>query len=304
MSKEALLASLAEKTLAKKAIITELQRIHEIEKKIKARIVAGFLEVTDQKTGEKLTQPYIDAQIERLADELMADTTIKNPVLISLMDGALPFMGKLQAALTRRHYDYQYSSMQVSSYQGTKSSELTITSPSKILLGARDVVVVDDVCDTGQTAAALHRYLTNKGAASIHLMVLVDKVQLREGVGANPDFTGVTVSKDAFIAGMGMDYEGLLRSEEGIYVVDPSTLIDDDESTAFEYKKRLNEDLEGCIIAINALEQQLYALEEEESTAAVSPGHSRDALFGHRLSTTAMPQPPVPQTPPAAPSFQ
>lgn len=283
MKREELLARRDELRRTKTEIIAKLMEVHALESRLEDRIKAGFKPVLDE-TGHVLTEAYLEAQMERLASELMADARVKNPLLISVMDGALPFAGAIQKILAARGYHFQFATMQVSSYVGTSAGELTISSPPKIPVGARDVIIVDDVCDTGHTAAVLSELFMAQGAHSVQLMALVDKVQPRASASANPSFTGVRISKDAFIAGFGMDYEGLLRNVPGIAAVDLATLPIGEELASLKSKKHLNKELQACLTAIKVVESELLTCMEEAavSPVEVSPGLSRDGFFAAR----------------------
>ena len=246
----------------KDSILAKLEIIHTLEMEIEERIIQGLTPVYDE-TGEALTKNNIQQRIETLADKLMADSSLKNPLLISVMDGALTFTADLYNILAEKKYRFQPATIFVSSYEGTSSSTLTIKAPPKIQVGGRDIVIVDDVCDTGKTYMALRKLLLRQGANSVKLIALVDKAQPRESLDANPTYSGVTISKDTFIAGTGMDFDGLLRTVQGIWGVDLSTLPTREEKLILAEKTMLNEQLQQCI----ADEQQ------------VSPGHSSDALF-------------------------
>ena len=258
MKKEALLAKLANLIHSKKSILTKLSAIHALESKIEARIISGLKPVLDE-TGVTLSLAEITLRIKRLASELMDDHSVNAPILISVMDGALPFAATLQKELSTLNYNFQYATIQVSSYDGTESGVLSITSTLKMPVGGRDVIVVDDVCDTGKTYNALRLLLLHKlGANSVRLMALIDKKQPRDNLEANPTYSGFTVSKDAFVAGWGMDYDGLLRNYfKDIGAVDPSTLPSAEEKVLLKSKKPLNIQLQACSALELKLNEQL-----------------------------------------------
>jgi hypoxanthine phosphoribosyltransferase len=257
----------------KEEIIAKLKEIEALELRIQERMVKGLLPIADE-IGVSLTPEAIHAHISTLADALISDTTVENPVLISLMDGALPFASELHRALSAKRYPFQYTTMQVSSYSGMTSGALSIQSSSKIPVGARHVIVVDDVCDTGKTYEALRAQLLKSGASSVKLMALVDKVQARASAEANPTYSGFRISKDAFIVGMGMDFDGLLRNLSEIGVVDPTTLPTEEEKCVLAKKAELNIRLQVCIATETASATPL------PHTPAVPFGLSAHTLLG------------------------
>lgn len=257
----------------KEEIIAKLKEIEALELRIQERMVKGLLPIADE-GGVLLTPEAIHARISTLADALISDTTVENPVLISLMDGALPFASELHRDLSARKYPFQYATMQVSSYSGMTSGTLSIQSSSKIPVGARHVIVVDDVCDTGKTYEALRAHLLKSGASSVKLMALVDKVQERASEEANPTYSGFRISKDAFIVGMGMDFDGLLRNLSEIGVVDPATLPTEEEKRLLGTKHELNIRLQLCVAA------EMACTTAHPHTPAASFGSSPLILLG------------------------
>lgn len=176
------------------------------------------------------------------------------------MDGAHPFFAALYNELTKRHYRFQYSTMQTTSYEGMESGALRFTEPKGILTN-RLIIVVDDVCDTGKTADAIKKHFENiEYAKQVQLMVLVDKKQKRD---IDPDFVGFTVSKDAFIIGYGLDFDGLVRNTDCIKTMNKSMLPTKQESEFLEEEKQLS-------AQFKALHKQLKALREENNTASSS----------------------------------
>jgi hypoxanthine phosphoribosyltransferase len=241
----------------KNDLLAQLAGVHKFEGLLASRMISSMHPVIDINNKTLLTQENIKLRIKALAHELM-DSLKSPPILISVMDGALPFAAELQAELSALNCDFQYETIQVSSYIGTKSGKLSIHSALKIDVGGKDIIVVDDVCDTGKTYDALRLKLLALGALSIKLMVLVDKQQKRLNDESHPSFVGFTVSSDAFVAGWGMDYEGLLRNYvQNIGGVDPSTLPNPDEAKLLHSKKSLNHQLQDCIAYEKNLQRSL-----------------------------------------------
>ena len=232
----------------KEGILRELAEIQMLKQTIEKRIIAGFTpvyELSDTEQAKPLNKEHVQQRIHSLAEELIRDEAIHYPVLLSVMHGALPFTSSLQKVLTEQAFPFQFETIQVCSYSGTQSTgSVEINSHSKILLGGRDVIVVDDICDTGKTYNELKKLLLANGARSVELMALVDKIQPRESAGnVSPKYAGFTISPKAFIAGFGMDFDELLRNSEGINIVDLSTLPTDEEQVLLDKEAQLNEDL-------------------------------------------------------------
>ncbi len=294
MKKEELLQRIQEEeqkleTLnAQKAeILTKFASIHLLEPVVEERINQGLHPTVDLITGQPLTKENIRKRIEGLAEELIADQSMQYPVLVSVLNGALPFAQALHACLIDKKYQFQSDALQAGSYVGVNSGTLKINEMLKVIVVGRNVLLIDDVDDTGKTAEGIINFLKKLGAASVKLMVLVDKKQERvKGVGAHPDYAGFTVSKDAFIIGWGMDYDGLCRNfDDFIGGVSVDTLPQGQEKELLESKNQLNKDYQICVAAISHVESELLQLRAQlhqmlSAADAVSPGHSRDALFG------------------------
>jgi hypoxanthine phosphoribosyltransferase len=230
----------------KEIILAKLKEIHDLEKHIGKRIFEKSLPAKDADKTE-LSEETINKRIETLAESLINDYPNADPVLIGIMNGALPFASKLNIALEQRKYNFTYDTMQVSSYKGTQSTgTVTIAAEPKTLVGGKMVIFVDDVCDTGKTCEDLKKIFFSKGATHIIMMVLVDKVQQRND-NYVPEYAGFKLSKEDFIIGMGLDFDGGQRNLLSIRTVDPKSLPSDAEEAILEKKPFYNTELQYCI---------------------------------------------------------
>ncbi|BCA95836.1 hypothetical protein TUM19329_21970 [Legionella antarctica] len=254
----------------KEMILEQLEKIQDLKSKISKRVWSNAHSVREidedkfDKKGEALTQRVIKSRTESLAERLINEYPDTDPVLISLMDGALPFASLLHTALNERGFKFSYTTMQASSYENKMTSgELKINSMPKIRLGGRTVFVIDDVCDTGKTYLKIRQLLESFGAIKVSLVVLVDKVQQRIN-DYRPEYVGFEVPPDAFIVGMGLDYLGELRNESEIRGVVLSSLPTAEEEELLNSEATLNEQL----VKLIALEQ------------TAKPGSSNVTIFG------------------------
>lgn len=141
-------------------------------------------------------------------------------LLLCILKGSVVFMGDLMKAI-RRPVEIDF--MKVSSYGSGTVSSGTVN----ILLDLHrkdihdlDIVVVEDIIDSGKTMAYLSTYLKNKGANSIRVASLLDKPSRRE-VDFHADYVGREI-EDVFIVGYGMDYDEKYRSLPYIGVLKPA----------------------------------------------------------------------------------
>ncbi len=158
-------------------------------------------------------------RVAELGAQIAADYQGRDPVLVSVLKGALVFLADLMRAMdTPTSIDL----MEVSSYgAATESSgQVRILKDLSKPIEGRDVIVVEDIIDTGLTLNYLLRYLADKGPASIKIVCLLDKPARR--LAEIPiDYTGFTIP-DRFVIGYGLDYDERYRNLPYIGVLKPS----------------------------------------------------------------------------------
>lgn len=261
------------------ALLLELDELKQFESKIIERVWNESPDAVDLK-GIFLTQEHIKARVELLADQLIKDYPNANPVLVGLMDGATPFANLLCTALDKKKYPYNYTTMSVSSYGNELVSGSVVKTGNlpKVELINETVIVLDDVCDTGKTLKTIANQFLRLLPKTVKLMTLVDKVQERPE-GRNPDYVGFSLSKDAFIIGMGLDYRQGLRNKNSIKAANPKSLPTVEEDLLLKRKDEIIAELK-VKIALRA---------EKEKTKLTSPG--QNSIFA--LSLEIVPSPTV-----------
>ncbi len=163
-----------------------------------------------------------DAVANRVAElgaQIAADSAGRDPVLVSVLKGALVFLADLMRAMD---LPTSIDLMEVSSYgAATESSgQVRILKDLSKPIEGRDVIVVEDIIDTGLTLNYLLRYLADKGPASIKIVCLLDK-PARRLADIPIDYTGFTIP-DRFVIGYGLDYDERYRNLPYIGVLKPS----------------------------------------------------------------------------------
>lgn len=246
------------------AIKQELRNITHIENHLEKRITAT-LTMMETPTHGALNTETIDKRIQELAEDL-ALSGIENPLLIPILDGALPFFTTLYHYLKTNHptFRFQISTVSASSYIGDKSTgELTIHAAPKEPLGTRNIILIDDVLDTGNTLQTLADEFTKAhGADSITCMVLVDKQQERANFKIERVFIGFVVDKNAFLLGYGLDWNELFRNLPYIAKMGEQKPTAD-EKMHIGSKKQLNKLLCDNLAQIASLNIQLHALQQQ-----------------------------------------
>lgn len=156
-----------------------------------------------------VSKEEIDSICKSLGEKITSDYKDKDLVVVGLLSGCLPFMSDLV-----RYIDLyiQTDYMKVSSYKGRESSgHLEIKSDLNIDVAGKDVLLVDDIIDTGLTLKETVSLFKNvKKAKSVKTCVLLDKPLGRKET-IEADYVGTTVPKE-FVVGYGLDYNNNYRN--------------------------------------------------------------------------------------------
>jgi hypoxanthine phosphoribosyltransferase len=167
-----------------------------------------------------LSEEQIAAKVAELGRAISAEYRGRDLVLVSVLKGSLPFMADLMRAIT---IPLRIDLMEVSSYGGltTESSGLVrILKDLSASIDGRDVLLVEDIIDTGLTLNYLLRYLRGKNPRSLRICALLDK-PARRLVDIQIDYLGFTIP-DQFVVGYGLDYGELYRNLRYVGVLRPS----------------------------------------------------------------------------------
>ena len=166
-----------------------------------------------------LTEAQIAAKVRELGEQISIDYAGRPLVLVSVLKGSLPFMADLMRAIT---IPLRIDLMEVSSYGGvhTESSGLVrIIKDLSASIDGQDVLLVEDIIDTGLTLNYLLRYLRGKNPRSLRICALLDK-PARRLVEIGIDYRGFEIP-DQFVVGYGLDYGELYRNLRDVAVLDP-----------------------------------------------------------------------------------
>ena len=173
---------------------------------------------TERKLVSLLTRQEIQKAVQRLAAELDRDYTDRCPLLVAVLRGSFVFLADL-VRLMRTPLTIEF--VRLSSYpQGAISSgrpRLVLGLPREVVEGC-DVVVVEDIVDTGITTEACLRYLKRRRPASLRVCALLDKPERRQ-VPVDIDYRGLVVP-DRFLVGYGLDVDQQYRQLPEIYAVE------------------------------------------------------------------------------------
>ena len=156
-----------------------------------------------------LSEEEVDARIQEVADVINKDYEGKDVHMICVLKGGVFFMCELAKRITR---PVTLDFMSVSSYgDDTKSSGVVkIVKDLDQPLEGKDVLIVEDIIDSGRTLSYLMEMLKDRGPASLKLCTLLDKPD-RRVIDVPVDYTGFEIP-DEFVVGYGLDYDQKYRN--------------------------------------------------------------------------------------------
>lgn len=164
-----------------------------------------------------ITRDEITARVAELGQAIGRDYAGRSPLLVSVLKGAVVFTADLVRAIP---LSVGFDFMGVSSYgsRSQTSGVVRLTSDLSVSIEGRDVIIVEDIIDTGRTIHYLRRNLATRHPRSLALCVLLDKVARRE-VELPVDYVGFVIPND-FVVGFGLDRDGLYRNLADIFVLE------------------------------------------------------------------------------------
>lgn len=160
----------------------------------------------------------IRKRIRELGDVINREYARKDLLLVSVLKGSIIFMADLIRAITIPH---EIDFMATSSYGAGVSSSgvVRILKDLNNSIEGRNVVLVEDIIDSGHTLSYLLRILQERRPASLRIMTLLDKPERRE-VAIHVDWVGFSIPNE-FVVGYGLDYDEIYRNLPFIGVLKP-----------------------------------------------------------------------------------
>jgi hypoxanthine phosphoribosyltransferase len=166
-----------------------------------------------------ISYEQIEQRSKELAKEVEAYYEDKDaPLLVALLKGSIPFLAEL---IKHIELDIEYDFMDVSSYEGTESiGDVRILKDLDQSIKGLNILLVEDIVDTGRTVQEVTKTLFNKGANEVKIVSLLDKPS-RRLVDVKADFVGFEIPNE-FVVGFGLDfnekyrqlgYVGILKDE-------------------------------------------------------------------------------------------
>ena len=165
-----------------------------------------------------LSEEEIRAKVKELGAQITKDYAGKTPFFLGVLKGCFVFMSDLMRCVDLPcNMDF----MAVSSYGGGTSSTgaVRITKDLNRDIEGQDVIIVEDILDSGVTLSYLKSYLANRKPASMKIVTLLDK-PARRRADITPDYCGFTVP-DEFVVGYGLDYAEAYRNLPYVGILKP-----------------------------------------------------------------------------------
>ena len=165
-----------------------------------------------------LSEAQIQQRVRQLGREIEADYQGKPLTIVAVLTGSLILLADL---IRQIQMPLRVALLQASSYRGTTTSAapLVVNEAFSPEVDGRDVLLLDDILDTGQTLATLVRHMSDRGARSVRTAVLLRKVG-RQQFPLEPEYCGFTIP-DAFVVGYGLDYNDDYRHLPYVAVFKP-----------------------------------------------------------------------------------
>ena len=182
--------------------------------------------MSEQKNAESVTIGkilYTQEEIRNRAMELGAQITRdyagKQLVVLGMLKGAVQWMSELVKYID---LDVRIDFIAASSYgSGTVTTGVVkIKKDIEFDIYKKDVLIVEDIVDTGTTLAFMQKYLAERGPSSVKICSMLDKPSRRTKTGAKVDYIGFTV-EDLFVIGYGLDYDEKFRNLPYISYLEP-----------------------------------------------------------------------------------
>lgn len=171
--------------------------------------------------SEALPADEIQSRVTELGHAIGADYDNRDPLFLVILNGSVPFGADLVRAVP---FNAEVDFLGLNRYG--ESGRIGVTLDTSTPLFDRNVIIVEDIIDTGLTLTTLRRMIVDRGAASVSTAALLDKTR-RRVTDVPIEYRGFEVS-DEFLVGYGLDWQGFYRNLSSIWVIlDMEAFVDD-----------------------------------------------------------------------------
>lgn len=169
----------------------------------------------ESQLGPVYSREEITAAVRRVADEISHDYAEQELLLVVVLNGAFIFAADLARSL---RLPLEIDFVRLASYSGVESKgRVEIINDVQTVIAGKNVLVVEDIVDTGITLDFLLRHLADRGPKSLKVCTMIDKRERRR-ITVRVDYSGI-VSTRGFLVGYGLDIDDRCRELEAIYEV-------------------------------------------------------------------------------------
>ena len=173
------------------------------------------IQVHDKTFVPFISKHRIQQRIAELGKQLSSDYAGKKPLLIGILNGSFIFAADLFRQLT---IEAEISFIKLASYKGTTSTGNVVTAIGmEETLKGRHVIIVEDIIDTGKTLSSFMPELLNRQPASVKIATFLTKPDALQ-YNIKSDYTAFEI-ENKFVVGYGLDYDGLGRNLEELYIL-------------------------------------------------------------------------------------
>ncbi len=156
-----------------------------------------------------ISEEELQAIVKRLGAQITEDYREKNLLLVSVLKGAVVFMTDLMREIK---IPCRIDFMATSSYEGSKSTGVVkIVKDLDKAIDGLDVLIVEDILDSGRTLSYVKELLLSRNPASLRICTLLDKPSARVVQSVQPDYVGANIENE-FVIGYGLDYDEKYRN--------------------------------------------------------------------------------------------
>jgi hypoxanthine phosphoribosyltransferase len=173
-----------------------------------------------------ISRERLQQRVSELAREIERDYRSLDPIAVGVLKGSVFFLVDL---LQQVDLPMAVDFFQTASYTGTHRGEVRVVKDIDLPIRGRDVLLIEDIVDTGYTLRTILDLLRFRGAASVRLCALLDKKEARE-VDVTVDYCGFEI-ENLFVVGYGLDYEEVYRNLPYIGALPSNTDDETDDET-------------------------------------------------------------------------
>ncbi len=168
-----------------------------------------------------ISEEEIIKRVSEIGQQISTEYAGRKPILVGLLKGSVPFMAELMKHIT---IDMQTEYMVVSSYEGgiTSLGQIRIIKDLEMSIEGRDIIIVEDIVDSGLTLDTITSLLRHRMAGSVEVACLLDKKTKRVKE-VDIKYAGFVIP-DEFVVGYGLDYDELYRNLPYVGVINTDLL--------------------------------------------------------------------------------